>query len=202
MLTQIKTTRQKLYDRAQQTEFLRGTILINNDSASRFQMYSLQPKKGGRLQPMEQTHAAATMLRAFLRDITPREARGLVITTYRSTAITISVIILQIPNSAPQKAYNSQPGGREGGRKKQWRGRTNMFTDYNYQDKCIFGQQILKFSNNSWKHGADCVCYLRNTVLLTVLDTYISLWCCYRLTSITNSLYSLLLSHFFPHCIK
>lgn len=53
------------------------------------------------------------MLRAFLRDITPREAKGLVITMYRSTAITISVIILQIPNSAPQKAYNSQPRGGE-----------------------------------------------------------------------------------------
>lgn len=82
--------------------------------------YSLQPKKGGRLQPMEYSQAAARMLRAFLRDITPREARGLVITTKRSTAITIRVIILQIPNRAPQKAYNSQPGRREKGVETQW----------------------------------------------------------------------------------
>lgn len=41
----------------------------------------------------------------------PREARGLVITMYRSTAITIKVIMLQIPNSAPQKAYISQAAG-------------------------------------------------------------------------------------------
>lgn len=61
------------------------------------------------------------MLWAFLCDITPREARGLVITTYRSTAITISVIILQIPNSAPQKAYNSQPGERGSGEDEQIR---------------------------------------------------------------------------------
>lgn len=74
------------------------------------------------------------MLRAFLRDIDPREARGLVITTYRSTAITISVIMLQIPNSAPQKAYNSQPGRGELGKVKK---RVNTFTDCGDQDEFI-----------------------------------------------------------------
>lgn len=95
---------------------LRGITLISNDRIVRFYksgLNSLQPKKGGRLQPMEYTQATAEMIRAFLRDITPREARGLVITTYRSTAITVSVIILQIPNNAPQKAYISQAARKE-----------------------------------------------------------------------------------------
>lgn len=62
---------------------------------------------------MEQTQAAATKLKAFLLDIAPREAKGLVMTTHRSTAITIRVIMLQIPNRAPQKAYSSQPAGKQ-----------------------------------------------------------------------------------------
>lgn len=71
------------------------------------------------------------MLRAFLRDITPREASGLVITMYRSTAMTISVIMLQMPKSAPQKAYNSQPVG---GKAPAW--------------KVVVHHQVC----NSWKH--------------------------------------------------
>lgn len=35
------------------------------------------------------------------------------ITKYRSTAMTMSVIMEQMPNKAPQNAYNSQPGDHE-----------------------------------------------------------------------------------------
>lgn len=73
----------------------------------------LHPKNGGRLQPIEYTQAAKSINRARLRDITPIEAKGRVITKYRSIAITMSVIIEQIPNRAPQNAYNSQPVERE-----------------------------------------------------------------------------------------
>lgn len=73
----------------------------------------LHPKNGGRLQPIEYTQAAESINRARLRDITPMEAKGRVITKYRSTAIIMSVIIEQIPNRAPQNAYNSQPVERE-----------------------------------------------------------------------------------------
>lgn len=52
-LPQIKAARQKNQDKAQQTESLREITQIDNDSASGSQLYSLQPKKGGRLQPME-----------------------------------------------------------------------------------------------------------------------------------------------------
>ncbi len=38
------------------------------------------------------------------------EASGRVITKYRSTAMTMSVIMEQMPNKAPQNAYTSQPG--------------------------------------------------------------------------------------------
>lgn len=73
---------------------------------------SLQPKKGGRLQPSEYAQAAERMRRARFRDNTPMEVKGRVMTKYRSMAITVSVIMEQIPNKAPQKAYSSQPGDR------------------------------------------------------------------------------------------
>lgn len=75
--------------------------------------FSLQPKNGGRLQPSEYTQTAIRMRSARFRDNTPMEARGRVMTTYRSMAITVSVIMEQIPKRAPQKAYSSQPAERE-----------------------------------------------------------------------------------------
>lgn len=72
-------------------------------------VHLLHPKKGGRLQAKEYSQTPTRITRAFFFDVTPTEARGLVITKYLSKAITIKVIIDVMPKRAPQKAYSSQP---------------------------------------------------------------------------------------------
>lgn len=72
-------------------------------------VHLLHPKKGGRLQAKEYSQTPTRIIRAFFFDVTPTEARGLVMTKYLSKAITIKVIIDVMPKRAPQKAYSSQP---------------------------------------------------------------------------------------------